>query len=154
MRSEEEIFAGELRLRLGGEEKVIRELRIAELREWRAQFEEAVGGEGKLDLTKPVLAAKQLGGVGDDEIDLLLAYDKDGKLGGRAWVEEHATQTDLHRAFRQVQEAAFPFVTDLQSAALQVLTAAPPASPSATNGRSATGASPSTESSKPSPRSS
>ena len=48
----------------------------------------------------------------DIMLDLLLAYDTTGVLGGREAIEEVATDVEVFNAFQEVLRASFPFVSD------------------------------------------
>ncbi len=134
MRSDEEILAGELVLRFDGEEKVVRELRIKELRAWKLQLTGAIGGIGNIDFSNPKEVPQIAGLIGDRMLDLVVAYDTAGSLGGKPWLEEHATEAEIYRAFRSVLEAAFPFVGDLRGLAGQLQTLVQSAPPNSMNG--------------------
>ena len=124
MRSEEEILAGTLTVTIGGAEVPLRELRIKELREWKKTLGSVVGEIADIDfMTTPGDISKMVGTVtelaGDRITDLVLAYDKEGALGGREAIEETASATEVYRAFRKMLEAAFPFISDVQTAVSQ-----------------------------------
>ena len=145
-RTDEDILAGVLRVPVGGVEKLVPTLPIRATREWQALLSEKLGGFGV------VMAAEQspdtLAAFGslslDTILDLVLAYDRSGALGGRDWIEEHADPAQLYGAVRQMAEVAFPFVSDLQTV-LRVLPGlllgAKSSTPNSTNGRSPTGVS-------------
>jgi hypothetical protein len=73
-------------------------------------------------------------------LDLVVAYDRHGALGGREWLEENADPAQLYTAVRQMAEVAFPFVTDLKAAlALLPGLVNPSSSSTSTNGHSPNG---------------
>lgn len=76
-------------------------------------------------------------------VELLVAYDVEGRLGGTDWIRSHATPAEVWSAFQEVVYASFPFVRDLVKArgslapALTALLASSTSSPSP-SGASAT----------------
>jgi len=146
-RSDEDILAGQLRIAVGGHEKLVPTLKPRAAREWIErgvdtvpEFRKALAGDQSPATLKAVatLTANVL-------LDLVVAYDVAGALGGREWLEENADPAQLYAAFRQMGENAVPFAGDAQ-ALLQTLPgmllapAAKSEQPSSTNGRSHTGA--------------
>jgi hypothetical protein len=143
-RSAEDILAGILRIPVGGVEKAIPTLPIRASREWQRLITEKVGGFGA------VMSAQQtpeaLGALAnlslDTILDLVVAYDRTGALGGRDWLEENADPAQLYGAVRAMAGVAFPFVNDAKSLVgllpglLDALS-----TPNSTNGPSPTGAS-------------
>ena len=125
VRSEEEILAGVLWLNLGGEEFPVRELRIAGVREWKRQLTAVLGEFGNMEYSNsselPKLILGFLDASTDHQVDLILAYDREGKItGGREWIEENASTTEVYHAFRKMVESAFPFVQDVEGMVKQV----------------------------------
>ena len=114
-RSEEEIFARlGVRLVLGGVEKPIRELPALANEEWKGKLAAAVAKRvGRIGtLNEPAAIAALFAGVQDVQVELICAYDVDGRLGGADWILEHATATEIWTAFKQVVVIAFPFLAD------------------------------------------
>jgi hypothetical protein len=154
-RSEGEIVGKLLEVSVGGLKKPLRILSMRESKIWKASL---VGGLstdiGKLELR----SAEDIGPVvdvaADKILDLVVGYDVDGTLGGREWLEDHATDEEIYLVLRRCLEASFPFVKDLRSALSEVqrmgladlLSSATSRSESSTNGASPVGVSASTES--------
>ena len=110
-RSDEEIASGTIRLALGGQERLLPVLPIARNRVWTAAFAAAIEKQlaevPQLDTLGDASAA--IAGATDMLIDLLVAYDEGGVLGGRDWIENNATAPQVYEAFKAVTAAAFPF---------------------------------------------
>jgi len=118
-RSEDDIFAKlGLHLTLGGVDKAIRQLPKTQNDDWKASLAEVlgtrIGGLGTLDSVDNIATA--FAGVDDAQIELLCAYDVDGRLGGADWIANHATPTEIWEAFKTVIVAAFPFLADARRA--------------------------------------
>lgn len=52
----------------------------------------------------------------DGLVELVTAYDAGSRLGGREYLEDHATTGELYAVFRACLAETFPFVKDLQTA--------------------------------------
>lgn len=118
-RSEDEVFARfGLKLTLGGIVKPIRQLPKLANDEWKTKLAEVlqtrIGGLQKLDNVEGLSAA--FAGLDDAQIELICAYDVDGRLGGKGWIEANATPTEIWEAFKNVLMAAFPFLADARRA--------------------------------------
>jgi hypothetical protein len=148
-RSEAEIVSrAGIPVMVGGLEKRIPVLPIGPTRRWREQLATTAAGRfGDLrnlaDLSATAAAA---GGVTDTLLELVLEYDREATLGGREWLEEHATDEELYEAFKAVAGQAYPFTRDLPRAAawvevLRDAAATAAASAASTNSPSASGAS-------------
>jgi hypothetical protein len=128
-RSEEDVLAGVLRVTVGGRERELPVLTIALARAWKAELVSVLAGQiggmrfDSIEDTGAIAAA-----VGDRMLDLVVAYDTGATLGGREYLEAHATDAEMYLAFRSVLEVSFPFVRDLPSAVavLQALAASAP----------------------------
>lgn len=152
MRSEDDILAGVLRVQVGGVQKALPTLKLRAAREWKEQVAAtlATSVDG-FELNGTLDVANLANTAGDKVLDLVLAYDQSGALGGREWLEDHADDAQLYAVLRVCLETSFPFVHDLQSALSQVrevlggaaivnqqVAVSPGARP--TNGRSPSGA--------------
>jgi hypothetical protein len=120
MRSEDDILAGVLRVRLGKEEKTIRELYIEELDEWKKLFAASISGLDQLDSGSPGQLGQLMNAGGNTVLDLVLAYDKEEVLGGRDWIRKHASERQVYQVFRGLLDEAFPFIADALGALAQV----------------------------------
>ena len=147
-RSNEDVLAGILRIPVGGVEKQIPTLPIKASREWQSLLADKLGGFGMALASDQSLASiSAFASLSLDTIlDLVVAYDRTGALGGREWLEENADAAQLYAALRSMGEVAFPFVNDVRSLlamlpGLLAQAAVGSNSPSSTNGRSPTGAS-------------
>jgi hypothetical protein len=144
-RSAEDVLAGVLRVAVGGQEKLVPTLPIKATREWQAAL---AAGPGRfhpdnLEDWTPTDASEFSSLTLDVILDIVVAYDRTGALGGREWLEEHADPAQLYAAAGQMAEVAFPFADDtkLLLAALVVRSVVGSPAPSSTNGRSPIGAS-------------
>jgi hypothetical protein len=95
---------------LGGTERTVAPLVIADNRAWKDKVIDAIaerwGALGGVGDWKDVV--RMLAGSDDALLDLLLAYDTDATLGGREWIEHHATAREVLEAFKVVAKEAFP----------------------------------------------
>ena len=145
-RSPEDVLAGVLRIAVGGVEKLVPTLPLRATREWQAQIAKGPSGFSvpvDSDDWSASAVAEFSGMTLDTVLDIVVAYDRTGALGGRDWLEENADPAQLHAAALQMMEVAYPFAEDvtLLLAALVVRTVVESGPRSSTNGRSRTGAS-------------
>lgn len=138
---------------VGGIEKRVPILPIKPTREWRTKMATTAAGRfGELrSLTDLNSAAGAAGEMTEIALELVLDYDREAALGGREWLEEHATDAEIYEAFKAIAGYAYPFTRDLPRAAawLEVLQdalrTAQGASAASTNSPSPSGASAPTE---------
>ena len=107
-RSEEEVATGVLQISVGGVVKAMPTLPIKHIPEW-AKLLDAVTPSG-IAASDPeegftLIARVTLAGL----LDLVVAYDRSGALGGREWIEEHADPAEMKAAAVQMADNAFPF---------------------------------------------
>lgn len=116
-RSEEEVLSGLLPVAIGGVVKRVPVLKIRAAREWKEALAVSLARDvGSMDI-KSLDSLGAVGNMAGDKIlELVLAYDTSGALGGREWIEEHGDDTQVYTAFRAMLEVSFPFVNDLRSA--------------------------------------
>jgi hypothetical protein len=105
-RTEEEVLSGLLQVSVGGIVKPMPTLPIKYVPEW-AQLLDALtptepSGDPREGFT--LIARVTLAGL----LDLVVAYDRTGALGGREWLEEHADAQQLKAAAVQMAGNAFP----------------------------------------------
>jgi hypothetical protein len=139
-RSAEDIAAGVLRIAVGGSVREVPTLKLRWISGWAALFDageaepKALGEWTMHDTT--VFGADTV----KQMLDLVVAYDRTGALGGREWLEENADPGQLRAALNQMVENAFPLA---DAAALVDLTitraAAASIRPSSSSGASRTG---------------
>ena len=113
-RSPEDVLAGVLRIAVGGVEKLVPTLPIRATREWQAGLasgESRFAPDDAVDWTAD--EASEFSRLTLDVIlDIVVAYDRTGALGGREWLEEHADPAQLYAAAGQMADVAFPFADD------------------------------------------
>jgi hypothetical protein len=157
-RSEEEVASGLLQVPIGGVVKTMPTLSIKYIPEW-AKLLDAVTPSGIVTPDPAegfsLIAAVTLTAL----LDLVVAYDRTGALGGREWIEEHADPAEIKAAALQMADNAFPFgeaaaVIDTMVTTRIGQAAAPSEPPNSTNGHSSTGASRPNRSARRSTRSS
>lgn len=108
--SDEEIW-GNLTIVLGGITKWIRPLPANPSDDWIAllgeRLRDALGGvvASGNDWNGILLAAA---GMTKIQIELLVAYDREGRLGGVEWIGDNATPLEIWEAFKKVTAAAYP----------------------------------------------
>jgi hypothetical protein len=146
-RTDEEILAGVVRVRLGHQVVDIPERTIDATTDWQRQLAETVGGAVTGDLADTAAMTGLLSAIGSGMNDLLVAYDTSGQITHERL--RQATPTQAYLAFRTVLEAVYPYVRDVQTAAQVLLPimragtnalASPSAGAPSTNGHSTPGA--------------
>ena len=145
-RSPEDVLAGVLRIAVGGVERIVPTLPLRATREWQAQL--AAGPSGfSVPVTEDDWTAANVsefaGLTLDTVLDMVVAYDRTGALGGREWLDENADPAQLYAAAEQMAEVAYPFADNVRLllAALVVRTVVGSPSLKSTNGRLPIGAS-------------
>jgi hypothetical protein len=144
-RSEEAVLSGLLQISVGGVVRPMPTLPIKYIPEWAKLLDAATPSaiaqpdpdEGFVTIARATNAGL---------LDLVVAYDRTGALGGREWLEEHADPAELKGAAMQMADNAFPFgeaaaVIGTMVTARIRQSVAGSAPPSSTNGSSPTGAS-------------
>lgn len=154
-RSEEDVLAGVLRIEVGDGVRVVPTLKAKYVGEWMARFAPPAGAKERplRDLSVADVVAIPAQNV-ERLVDLMVAYDRTGVLGGRDWLLEHADPAQLQRAVEQMVANANPFADAQSFLGLMLIRAAGSAQPSSTSGRSTTGASTRTRSGSGSTRNS
>lgn len=117
-RPEHEVLgAAPIAVTLGGREKLLPPLSIRANREWKARVAAAVGERwvafGQADDYGRVVGL--VAGLTDPMVDLLLAYDTTGALGGREWIEANATDAEVYAAMKEVLAVAYPPFQDART---------------------------------------
>jgi hypothetical protein len=116
LRPDEEVAGGYISATLGGQVRNLPVLPIARNREWKRQFDATVrdmGANAESDDFDEVVRA--LSDSIETMLDLLIAYDDTSSLGGREWIDKHATDREVYELFKKVTDAAFPFGFDLMA---------------------------------------
>lgn len=137
--SDEDRLSGILRLRFGGVETEVPALPLRPARVWVAQLRERLAGVAALSSDRDTDVIWRLSdAMTDSAVDLIVAYDRDGVIGGADWLLDHATPREIKSALDTMREEALPFgdtvtLMDLAVMAVQSL------APSSTNGPSPTG---------------
>lgn len=140
-RSAQDILAGQIHVRLGGERYTLRVLPIKANREWKERLEDRLSNLlGMLDASGDSLEAVMaaFATATPQLIEALYGYDVDHVLPPVEALEEVATDTEVLRAVLEVWSAANPFATVALSTMRQAGAALP------TPGRRANGSSPHT----------
>lgn len=120
-RGEDEILAATLPVSIHGEVREVRVLVIAEAREWKRKLLGAVvGGIGTMSLENLSDGGNVVETFGNRILELVVAYDLDAKLGGREYLEGHATDGEVYAAFRSMLRISFPFAKDLRTAVAEL----------------------------------
>ena len=114
-RTDEDILAGIIRVRLGREEVRVPTRTIAQAREWKDTLGEAVGGIVTPDVTTTAGFTGLLGILGDRIATMVAAYDTSGQL-----TVDRITATmddaQVYATFRTMLEVSYPFVNDVRQA--------------------------------------
>jgi hypothetical protein len=105
-RSAEEIVSGLLQVSVGGTVKPVPTLPIKYVAEWAKLLDALTPSTPAADPREgfTLIARVTTAGL----LDLVLAYDRTGALGGREWLEEHADAQQLKAAAVQMADNAFP----------------------------------------------
>lgn len=115
LRPDEEVAGGFIVLSVGGQTKHLPELKRYRNREWKAlvqrRFAETLGATREVETFDDVV--NLIAGGSDLYVELLVAYDDSGVLGGAEWLDRNATDRDLYFAFKKVASVAFPETPDL-----------------------------------------
>ena len=111
------LAAAPIAVTLGGRERLLPPLSIAANRKWKALLAASVGETwvafGQADDYGAITGL--VAGMTDVMLDLLVAYDTSGALGGRAWIEDNATDAELYAAFKEVVAVAYPPFQDART---------------------------------------
>lgn len=116
LRPDEEVAGGFISATLGGQAKSLPVLSVARNRKWKQQFDATaaeIGASAESDDFEEVVRA--LSDSIEKMLDLLIAYDDTSSLGGREWIDQHATDREVYELFKKVTDAAFPFGFDLMA---------------------------------------
>ena len=155
----EDAAVGILRIGIGGFVREVPTLKAKYVGSWAEQVL-LMDQEGHAVKIKPLedwtaFDVAQLAGPALDRvIELIVAYDRTGALGGREWLEENADPPQLQTALTQMLGNAFPLADSPEVLAATVMgqAAAGSTPPSSTNGASPTGTSTRTRSGRGSTR--
>lgn len=119
------MVAQSLSLRLGGYAKTLPVLSIADNEEWQTKFSQALADKLRhVEKIKDWDGAVAVASASTSlMLDLLVEYDKSGSLGGREWLRNNATPTEIYDAFKEVAQTSYPFAKDVSRfpALVQVL---------------------------------
>lgn len=114
-RTEELGLAARLPLQVGGAQVVLRTLNLDESEDWLALLADQVAGfdlgEGDPAQIFTQLAQAPVRAM----LELVMAYDHDGRLGSVNDLRKRMTQRELYAAVRQMVTAEAPFVQDVRS---------------------------------------
>jgi hypothetical protein len=154
-RTEEEVLSGLLQVSVGGMAKAVPTLKVVHVAEWGRLLAPASVGKVPTEWTMSDVASIS-GQTAERLLDLIVAYDRTGALGGREWLAEHADPAQLHAIVVQMVGNAFPLAVDPAALLGLMLLRSAVASdqPSGTNGASTNGPSPRTPSARRSTRTS
>ena len=105
-----------IRIVLGGHAKFVAPLTIDRNREWKKTLAQTVGAAwasvagSAEDWTELISTVAAMSG---QHIELLVAYDEAGSLGGAEWVSGHATEREVWTGLKAVLDEAFPQIAEL-----------------------------------------
>jgi hypothetical protein len=133
----EEIARGLLTFSIDGQVRVVPELKWRENRAWQLLVEAGIARLAGVSLDTP----EGQRATSDYQFEAILAYDKTAVLGGREWLEEHATETDLDALYDRFLGTAYPKAESPAAVMAAVLAGALSILPSFKSSRSRTGAS-------------
>ena len=139
-RSESEILTGLLHVVIDGKVRDCPTLKAGHVASWGRQLTvDETGAKPLLEWTASDASSYGEAMVGR-MVDLVVAYDVTGSLGGREYLLEHADPAELRAALNLMAGNAFPFGNPVALVDLAVrLSAAQSVRPNTTNGSSPTG---------------
>lgn len=113
---EEAILIRRIKIVLGGRVKNVAPLAIDRNRLWLDGLAEMVGVvwttvAGSADDWQKLIATSGI--MTDQQVDLLIAYDEAGSLGGREWITSHASPREVWDGLKAVLDEAFPPLAEL-----------------------------------------
>lgn len=111
-RAEEEIFSGTVDVVLGGVSKSMRPLVVTANERWQEQLAETAKGKLRIVAADWQGSVATFAGMTREQVDLLVAYDAEGRLGGREWILEHASAREIWEAFKRVFWESYPAFDD------------------------------------------
>jgi len=164
-RTDEQVAFGVIPCRVGRELRYMRTLKIRQAPAWKDLLGRTlVGRVAGFDLPalvsgnggKAIEALIGLGNLGSEVVlELVVAYDRDGALGGSEWLGENADDLEVYAIFRQILAVHYPFARDVlsltgavaglmasgaQETVRELLSDASSSTPSSSNGPSPSGA--------------
>lgn len=121
-RTPEQIASAVIVVGMGGQVRHLPVLPIEHNETWTKLFSETISGAlAQMPAIDTLADVTALGSVGIERmVDLLVAYDRTGALGGRDVIRATATPPEVYEAMKQVTAAAFPFGADLARFAPQL----------------------------------
>jgi hypothetical protein len=130
VRGDNEAFAGKITGTVDGEPVSIPVLRIKHAEEWRTELEvqAAVVGTTIFEGLPGMLGMSS--SMVDAMLELVIAYDRSGVLGGKEAFIEKASDGEAWLLFKEMVDASYPFVDDLNRMGLLLskVTSAPSSS--------------------------
>lgn len=145
-----EAVKGQLRLELGGTAHRVAVLPIRAADAWIETFQASLASVatsaddvlGATDVTASLIEVTRR--TTHAAVDLIVAYDRDGALGGRDWILDHATPEEVTDALEVLRVSALPFARGILSMVdvfrmAAETRAAQSSQPSSTNGHSPAG---------------
>lgn len=114
-RTEDAGIAGILLIVMDGRVRKLRTLKLEHSRDWKAKLGE-IASSIELDDDLPTMLASVANLASDRALDLVLAYDREDVLGGRAAVEAEMDDAELFAALEVMVRATYPFEKALRSA--------------------------------------
>jgi len=117
LRPDDQVAGGFIPVSVGGQSKNLPELKRHRNREWKALFQQTVGDTLAKShaLTDMEDVVQLIAGSSDVQLDLLIAYDESGALGGREWLDTNATDREIYTALKKITAIAFPEMPDLMT---------------------------------------
>lgn len=114
-RSEEEIWEDAIELKLGRVLKRVPPLPANPNRDWKRlltdKARERFGGQDFSEMGWGELLGV-IAGLTDLQVELIVAYDREGHLGGAEWILANASEREIYDAFKRLVVEAHPFLED------------------------------------------
>lgn len=105
-RSPEDVATGVLRIAVGGTVKAVPTLKLKQIPEWTLALDACTPSRSDRPLGEGFTIALETATTA--LLDLILAYDRTGALGGREWLEEHADPAELRAAIEAMLGNVYP----------------------------------------------
>ncbi len=142
-RTPEEVLSGFLPIAVGGTVRAVPTLKLKYIPEWTRLLDGYTPSASARPASEGFTIASETETT--ELLDLTVAYDKTGALGGREWLEENADPADLRAAVQQMLGNVYPkgMAAVAWTVLNQTITASVGASvlPNTTNGSSTPGTS-------------
>lgn len=111
---QEEILSQSIAVQIGGQPKRLPIRTIKQEREWMGIALQKAGEMGEINLDLSPAGYTSMMALGNEAVlDLVIEYDRTNALGGREYIEAHASRREIYVILRRLIDEHFPFGGDL-----------------------------------------